>query len=552
MDHTITDILVIGSGAAGLAAAVYAAERDADVLVVDKGAFGKSGSTIGAVQIAGIGPWSVQGDSPIKYGNDIYESGRGLSDPSLIEALTTDIEKRLQDVMEWGLKLDQNEAKEVAVSLTSGHTIPRSISAKKGKSGLGLLQTLTKIAKKKDSITRWSDVITLELVKQNGKVCGAVVYDLRENKPYLIQSKAVILAAGGIGQLYSITSNPVQATGDGFSLGLGVGASLVDMEQLQFYPVSLMKPNSLAGLCMSFYHLGKLYNIQGERFMEVYEPETLENTTRDKLSIAIGKEIAAGRCNSNRSVWLDARDQLEVIQSYFPHEYSLCLKRGVDLSAEYAEVGPAAHFIMGGIQINSDASSTEIPGLYAAGETSGGLHGGNRLGNNALSECLVFGARAGEAAAAFSKVTILENQHVLPEHTESLLEKLSASAKGSIRPLDIKDKIREVMDTYLNVIRTTEGLNKAEEKLEKMAAAFDDVSITNPEDSYSREVLDFIEASHMIRTAKVITAAAKTRKESRGAHFNSDLPTQNPDVLHTCVTSSNDLLQRTSCSVKGE
>ncbi|WP_158736200.1 FAD-binding protein [Alteribacillus sp. YIM 98480] len=551
MEHTTTDVLVIGSGAAGLAAAVYASQQDADVLVIDKGAFGKSGSTVGAVQIAGIGPWSVPEDSPTAYGKDIYESGRGLSVPSLIGALTTDIEKRLREMNEWGLKLDQNEAKEVAVSLTSGHTIPRSISAKKGKSGLGLLQTLTKAAKKKDCLTRWSDVITLELLKQNGRVCGAVVYDLRENKPYFIQSKTVILAAGGIGQLYSITSNPVQATGDGFSLGLGVGASLIDMEQLQFYPVSLMKPASLDGLCMSFYHLGKLYNAQGERFMERYEPETLENTTRDKLSIAIGKEIAAGHCSSNRSVWLDARDQLEAIQSYFPHEYSLCLNRGVDLTAECAEVGPAAHFIMGGIQINSDAS-TDVPGLYAAGETSGGLHGGNRLGNNALSECLVFGARAGEAAASFSKETMLENQPVLPDHAESLLEKLSTSAKGSLRPLDIKNNIRNIMDNYLNVIRTTEGLNKADKKLEKIEAAFDDVSITNPEDSYSREVLDFIEASHMLRTAKVITAAANIRKESRGAHYNNDFPAQNPDASHTCVTSSNGLLQCTLCPVRGE
>ncbi|SDI29511.1 FAD-dependent oxidoreductase [Alteribacillus bidgolensis] len=551
MEYTTTDVLVIGSGAAGLAAAVYAAQKDTDVLVIDKGAFGKSGSTVGAVQIAGIGPWSVPEDSPTAYGKDIYESGRGLSNLSLIEALTTDIEKRLQDVLEWGLKLDQNETNEAAVSLTSGHTIPRSISARKGKSGLGLLQTLTKAAKKKDSITRWSDVITLDLLKQNGKVCGAVVYDLRNKKPYLIQSKAVILAAGGIGQLYSITSNPVQATGDGFSLGLGVGASLIDMEQLQFYPVSLMKPDSLAGLCMSFYHLGKLYNTQGERFMKRYEPETLEDTTRDKLSIAIGKEIAAGRCTSNRSVWLDAKDQLEAVQSYFPHENSMCLKRGVDLAAECAEVGPAAHFVMGGIQINSDAS-TKVPGLYAAGETSGGLHGGNRLGNNALSECLVFGARAGETAASLSKETMLENQPVLPKHADSLLEKVCSSEKGRLRPLDIKNNIREIMDTYLNVIRTTEGLDKADKKLEKMTVAFEDVTITNPEDSYSREVLDFIEASHMLRTAKVITAAAKTRKESRGAHYNSDFPDQKREARHTCITSSNGLLQHTFCPVKGE
>ncbi|MFB4164917.1 L-aspartate oxidase [Alteribacillus sp. JSM 102045] len=551
MEYKTTDVLVIGSGAAGLSAAVYAAQKEADVLVLDKGAFGKSGSTVGAVQIAGIGSWSVPEDSAEAYEKDIFKSGRGLSEPALIKALTADIEKRLQDVLEWGLKLDQNEEKEVAVSLTSGHTIPRSISAKKGKSGLGLLQVLTKAARKKESITSWSDVITLELLQINGRVCGAVVYDLRENKPYIIRSKAVILAAGGIGQLYSMTSNPVQATGDGFSLGLGAGAALIDMEQLQFYPVSLMKPDSLAGLCMSFYHLGKLYNDKGERFMEAYEPETLEDTTRDKLAIAIGKEIAAGRGTTNRSVWLDASDQLEAIQFYFSHEYKLCVDRGVNLAADRAEVGPAAHFIMGGIRINSDAAS-EVPGLYAAGETSGGLHGGNRLGNNALSECLVFGARAGETAADFSKEAKLEEERVLPETVEHLLAKLSEPSEGNLRPLHIKNKIRTVMDSYLNVIRTTEDLTQAKKELEEIAADFANVSVTNPHNSYSREVLDYIEAFHMIRTARAIAEAAQTRKESRGAHYRSDFPVQNPEACHTIVSFNYGVLQRTSGRVKGE
>jgi fumarate reductase (CoM/CoB) subunit A len=552
MDVIETEILIIGSGAAGLAAAVYAAQSNQNVLIADKGAVGKSGSSVGAVQIASLGSWSHPEDSENTYLKDIDESGRGLSQPQLTQTLAHDISKRLNDLTDWGLKLDVNEEKEIAVSTTSGHSMPRSVSARKGKTGLGILHTLRKKVNSFQNVERWSDVITVELVKSIGRVTGAVVFDLRNNKPYLIQSKAVILATGGIGQLYPITSNPVQATSDGFSLGLGAGASLVDMEQVQFYPVSLVAPRSIAGLCISFYPYSRLYNSGEKRFMTNYEPETLENTTRDRLSIAIASEIAAGRGTSNGGIWLEAAEEIEKVKEEFPHEYQLCLDRGMDLANDRAEVGPAAHFMMGGVQINADAAST-VPGLFIAGETSGGLHGGNRLGNNALSECLVFGAKAGIAAGNVAKelssVPSTESSEL--KMTETYLHQIFSPTSGHIRPYELKDKIQSILGKNVGVIRSNKSLNQAKEQLEEVQAQFSNVKITITEGTYSREVLDFIEAGHMVRTAQAIVGSAIMRSESRGAHYNLDYPSQASRIKHTLVTFENGKMKLNTTPVKG-
>lgn len=490
-------------------------------------------------------------DSENCYLKDIEESGHGLSDPQLIKTLAHDISTRMKDVIGWGLKLDVNEEKEIAVFATSGHSIPRSISARKGKTGLGILQTLIRKVKSFQNVETWSDVVTLELVKSAGRVTGAVVFDLRKNKPYLIQSKAVILATGGIGQLYPITSNPVQATSDGFSLGLGAGASLVDMEQVQFYPVSLVAPQSLAGFYISFYHFAKLYNSHEKRFMTDYEPETLENTTRDRLSIAIATEIAAGRGTASGGVWLQETDKIEKVKKEFPHEYELCMGRGLDLAKDCVEIGPAAHFMMGGVQINAEAAST-VPGLFIAGETAGGLHGGNRLGNNALSECLVFGAKAGIAAAKAAKelpsVPSTESSEL--KMTEAYLKQLYSPTSGHIRPYELKNNIQSILGQHVGVIRSNKGLHQAKEQLEEVQAQLSHVKMTNTE-TYSREVLDFIEAGHMVRTAQAIVGAATMRPESRGAHYNIDCPSQASKINHTLVHVVNGKIKLSTTPVKG-
>jgi fumarate reductase (CoM/CoB) subunit A len=536
IDIVKTDILIIGSGAAGLMAAVYAAKDQQNVLIIDKGANGKSGSTVGAVQIAALGPWSNVNDSREQYIRDTLESGRGLSDPSLVHTLAHDIKARVKDLIDWGFKPDRDENNDIILSPASGHSVPRSISTMKGKGGLGILQTLTRQAKKSPTIERWSDVITIQLLTSDGKAGGALIYDLRKNKLSIIRSKAVILATGGIGQLYPLTSNPVQATGDGFSLGLQAGALLIDMEQVQFYPVALASPTSLRGLCMSFYHMAKLYNHQGERFMSGYEPEDLENSTRDRLAYAVASEIQAGHGTANGGVWLNGKEVIEQIKQSFPHEYRLCKDRGLNLEEQEAEVAPSAHFMMGGIKIDTNASST-IAGLYVAGETAGGLHGGNRLGNNALSECLVFGTRAGISAANYAREVSSEHVIDFPEVNgiENQIKVAMTSTSGSVRPYKLKNEIRSILNEHVGVVRTTKQLKEAQEKLDCVKEQLPNMHITQFNNTYSREILDLFEVKHMVWTSMAIIGSALKRKESRGAHFMSDFPNALPNAEHTSV-----------------
>ncbi len=522
-----TDVLVIGSGTAGLAAATYAALEDKQVLILDKGALGRSGSSTGAVQIAGLGDWSHEEDDTERYLEDIYTSGRGLSNPNLAKTLVHDIDQRIQDLIDWGLKLDR-EGDQVSVSHTSGHSLPRSVSAKKGKAGLGLLHTLRKKVTKDERITTLSDVMTIKLIKSDERVVGALVLELSTNKFFLIQSKATVLATGGAGQLYPITSNPVQSTGDGFSLGLQAGATLIDMEQVQFYPVSIIEPQSIAGLCISFYHYSKLFNNKGERFMKYYAPDTLEDATRDTLSIAIATEISEGR----GPIWLDATDVIDQVKKEFPHEYQLCLDRGVDLANKRAQVGPAAHFMMGGVRIDADAK-TDVEGLFVAGETAGGLHGGNRLGNNALSECLVFGARAGMNAAKLVDDVTVSTLDANP---------IRINQYGNHRPFEIKQHIQHSMSSHVEVIRTNEGLREALNQLLNVREQLENVQISNP-DVYSREIVDYIEAQHMVNTAEAIVRSALERQESRGSHYNTDYPDLTSTIKHNLVRMKNHQFQ---------
>lgn len=535
-----TDVLVIGAGAAGLSAAVYAAQSGVNVLVLDKGLVGRSGSTVGAVQMAGSGKWSAPDDSMEAYIEDTLESGRGLSRPELVKILVEETEQRVSNLVDWGLKLDTDRSGNLMVYHTPGHRYWRGISAKRGRTGLGIMQTLVKRSKELPTLTRWNDVITLQLLKRDEQVVGAMVYDLVHKKVVQIQSKSVVLATGGIGQLYPITSNPVQATGDGFALALRVGASLTEMEQVQFYPVSLAYPYTVRGFCLSFYHLAKLYNASEERFMERYDPEKMEDVTRDRLANAIAAEVERGEGTPHQGVWLDATEVIERVKEEYPHEYDMCRKMGFDLKTDRVEVGPAAHFMMGGVITDGEGAS-QVPGLFVAGETSGGLHGGNRLVNNAITECVVFGARAGEAAAAYSaqapSPTSFKAQLAPP------FQALCDAPSGQYRPYQIKDRIKQTMSQYAGVRRREAGLQKAQELLSAIERDLrEDVRIESTS-RLSREVLDWVEAQHMILTAQAIVGSALQRKESRGAHYRVDFQESSPNIEHVVVNWQDEQLQ---------
>lgn len=539
MDVMNTDLLIIGSGAAGLTASVYAAQSGVQVLVIDKGVNARSGSTVGAVQIAATGSWANKGDSKETYFNDIIHSGRGLSNERLARILVDEIESIFQDFVDWGLKIEMDEQGRPLLFEASGHEFPRSISAKKGKSGLGLLQTLARQANQYPNVQRWSDVMVVKILTDQDRVTGAIVYDFQKAQFLVVRCKAVIIATGGMGQLYPMTSNPIQATGDGFSLALQAGVRCMNMEQIQFYPISVLSPRSLKGLCISFYHKSKLYNTEEERFMQKYDPENMENVTRDQIAYAIAMEIQSGRGTAAGGVWLDAADIISYVQDVFPEEYGLCLQKGIDLRKDRLQVAPAAHFIMGGIMID-EHGRTNVNGIYAAGEAAGGLHGGNRLANNALTECIVFGARVGRTASLeclepLGKDIDLHAAMAEPNLFRKNFESSSRLGLKVHRPFQLKEKIRHVMGTSAGVLRKGEDLIKAEQELDKLSKALDYVNVIGAHRPYSRDYLDYWEVQHMLVTAQAIVGSAKLRTESIGAHQRLDAVEGNNTLEHTIV-----------------
>lgn len=534
-----TDMLIIGTGAAGLSGAVYAAETGADVLMLDKGLTGRSGSTVGAVQIAGAGKWSDPRDSYQAFQDDLLKSGRGLNETTKTSLLAAEMETILDDLDRWGMNWDRQKNGELLLTPASGHDYPRTLSAKQGKSGLAVSQTLLRQLKNHPQVQSWSDIITLDLITDQDRVCGALGFDLRRNAFVLIHCRAVLLATGGGGQLFSVTSNPVYATGDGFSLALDAGAELVDMEQIQFYPTGLTHPPSLNGFCMSFYHLGKLLNAKGERFMQQYEPENMENVVRDRLARAIALEIEAGRTSSSGGVWLDGRARSADIQAWFPHEYELCKSRGLDLSQEQAEVAPSAHFIMGGIKTDTDGES-RVQGLFAAGESAGGLHGGNRLGNTSLSECLVFGSRASRKASRQSYAPLVTQARKKARNLHSRWEHCMTAQSGRHKPSTVKHDLQQLMQKNVNVLRSKESLQDTLNQLKTLKNRWHESFLTDPKKGLSREMLDFFEVRHMIASAQVITGSALRRQESRGAHNRVDYPKTASEAQHILAAQYND------------
>jgi fumarate reductase (CoM/CoB) subunit A len=539
-----TDVLVIGSGAAGLSASVYAAESGANVLVLDKGIVSRSGSTVGSLQIAATGDWSSPEDSPDQYEADILQSGRGLCEPELVRILTHEIHDRMKDLIAWGLKPDRDDTGGYLISPTAGHRFPRSISARNGQGGLAVLHTLLRRAKvyHKEGIQLWNDVITTRLIQSDGRMIGAIALDLVKSELYLIQARSVILATGGMGQLYPMTSNPVQVTGDGFSLALRVGAKLIDMEQVQFYPVNLVTPDSLKGLCMSFHNIAELRNANEERFMLDYDPENLEAATRDMLAFAIASEIRAGRGTERGGVWLDGRHSAQQIQNWFPYEYRLCRERGLDLSEDRAEVAPAAHFIMGGVKIDGNGAST-VSGLYAAGETAGGVHGANRLGNSSVAECLVYGARVGRAAGSFATTDSSPQLHLsgakqtFNEEKERFARLKVSNSNAFFRPSQVKEAVRKIMGESVGVIRTQSELEAAHSALIRWSERYEhEMCIKDTLMTLSREYVDYIEVGNMLMTARAICVSAMERKESRGAHQRLDFSKQKAQAEHTVLT----------------
>jgi fumarate reductase (CoM/CoB) subunit A len=526
----VADVLVIGGGLAGLMAAVSARQAGAQsVLVVDKCEAGKSGASVGAKKLAAVGRWSFPTDSAARHAQDTLRSGCGLNNPRLVKVMATGAEEAIDAMEHMGMLFDTKDPAAYAAPDRAyvGHGRYRLLQCQDS-TGKVLLDVLRREAYRR-RIEILNNHLVVDFIVNDGEVLGAAALSVIGGHVVSIGARCTVVATGGAGYLYSRTSNPPQLTGSGMWLAYSAGAELMDLEMVQFYPVNYVYPEALAGKNAGSYAEARLYNARGERFMQRYAPQDLENTTRDRLAQAICLEIRDGNGTEHGGVFLDRTGLGETYYAQFPVEIQTCLDGGLDLRTEKGEVGPASHYTMGGIRVDEDLR-TSLGRLFAAGEVSAGAHGANRLADNSLTETLVLGRRAGQQAAQDAKSSLQGRREssVVEQALEparARLDALCSRAQGDENPYRAKSVLRQIMSQGVGVVRSRASLERALDRLEEQSARLPDALSLPPFSGGANLLLaEAIELLQMLGLSDLITRAALFRTESRGAHFREDHP----------------------------
>lgn len=531
-----TDVLVIGSGGAGCRASIEASRYNAKVTLVTKGLFCKCGCTVMSTTScnAAFGHTDSR-DSIDTHFKDTVEGGSFLNEQKLAYILAKDATERVMDMENWGAIFTRKGDK-FFQKHHPGSTYARACWLNE-RSGRHILYTLRG--------QMWHYVINIveetlvtNLLISEGRVVGAVGVDLTRGEIVVFKAKATVLAMGGLGQVYPVTTNPSDITGDGYALAYRAGAQLIDMEMVQFFPCGLVQPELRKGLLVlepGEVEDGRLYNARGERFMERYDPEKMEKTTRDKLSQAIYTEILEGRGTENGGVFMDITHNSEQEFKNKKEEINrVKALTGVDLTSEHLEVSPTVHHCMGGVRINTKCEAT-LPGLFVAGENEGGVHGANRISGNALAETQVFGARSGRYAAEYAvdQNPVKLNKKHLREEEKRI--KMFLRKEGSIPIHEFRKKIKDVMWKHVAIIRKKQDLERAIEELNLLKKKLPQVIISSNRKYCNQQWIECLEAENMLDVATIVATSALLREESRGAHYREDYPERDDEkwLKHT-------------------
>jgi fumarate reductase (CoM/CoB) subunit A len=518
------DVLVIGSGGAGCRAAIEARKYNLDVTIVSKGLSFKSGCTTLAEggYNAAFGYVDAEDSVDIHF-EDTMKGGAYLNDTELVKILVNEAQDRLIELESYGAIFDRQDSGKLNQRPFGGQSFRRTCF-QGDRTGHEMMMAL-KEEVIRQKIETYDEIMVTSLImdKENKKVIGACGVSLRNSEIIIFKAKSTIIATGGAGWLYPVTSNAMQKTGDGYCLAYNAGADLIDMEQIQFHPTGMLYPESRKGVLVTEAvrgEGGKLFNVNMERFMTKYD-ERGELATRDVVARAIYNEIREGRGTANGGVYLDVTHlPNEVIEEKLETMLLQFLDVGVDIREEAMEVAPTAHHFMGGSRIKPGCETT-VGNLYSAGEASGGIHGANRLGGNALADTQVFGKRAGDSAAknALSREFEFNETHT---HTEE--ERIhNIFNKGDIYPHQIKTELMETMCENVAIIRNEDGLKFALNKIEELKLKTLDMNV--PEGSgFNKNLLDALEIENMLIVASLVTQSALLRRESRGAHYREDYP----------------------------
>ncbi|MCL4459834.1 MAG: FAD-dependent oxidoreductase [Chloroflexi bacterium] len=524
-----TDVLIIGSGAAGIFAAFDAADRGATVTIVDKGCVGRSGATVTGLYAvcAALGHTDPEDNWKVHF-EDTMRAGHYLNDPALVEVFTKEAPERMLELERWGVPFVKQGNKFLQVT-AAGHTYRRALHADFA-SGKAMIDGLLRQLRRQREIRLIEHTFITKLLTHDRRVVGALGLNLTSGQMVALAAKAVVLATGGAMELYPENTAPRPLTGDGYALAYDVGAELLDMEFVQFFPVGLAYPRGLGinrtiGAMMRYRTGGILWNRLGERFMARYDPEKKDLSTRDILARAIATEISEGRGTDRGCVYLDLSiSGEETLWKEYGHFLEKLMRSGVGVIRGPVEVKPMCHHFMGGIRINPQCETT-VPGLFAAGEVAGGVHGANRLGGNALSEICVFGARAGTAAADLANTakTIPLDEAEIRHEEERITAHLRRSGPNK-SPTSIKRRLQEIMAQRVGVLRDESNLNMALTELRSLRAELPRTIFVDHSLMYNMELMDLLELQNMLTVAEMVTSAAKMRRESRGAHIRVDYP----------------------------
>lgn len=509
-DDTIQcHVLVIGSGGAGARAAIEA-DQYGETVLVSKSLAGKGGCT--PMAEGGYNAVLSAQDSCMLHEEDTLRGGAYLNDPELVRLLVAESPARFAELLSWGALFDVTSLNEPAQRSFGGQRFPRTCYAG-DRSGHEMMLTLLERLRE-SGVQLLQEMTVIDLLISDNRVIGAVALDTKSEMT-IIHAASTILATGGGTRMFDISTNSATGTGDGFALGYRAGAELIDMEMVQFHPTGAVYPYDARGRLVTEAVRGEggvLLNSRGERFMARYDPARMELSTRDVVARAIATEIEEGRGTPHKGVYLDVTHlSAATIEERLPVMLEQFLKFGVDIRKEPMEVAPTAHHMMGGLRISPKCCTT-VPGLFACGEVTGGVHGANRLGGNALADTQVFGRRAGEAAGQARNVST----RIDPLQVKELEERREEYFNGSIPPWSVVRKLQRAMWEGAGIFRTASSLHHTK-------VILDEVSSAPLRAATAETCIECFTARNLCCAASLVVRSALLRPESRGAHVRRDI-----------------------------
>jgi succinate dehydrogenase flavoprotein subunit len=556
------DVLVIGAGGAGLRAAIAASAAGVKVGLVCKSLLGKAHTVMAEGGVAAALANVDDRDNWQVHFADTMRGGQYVNNWRMAELHAREAPDRVRELEAWGALFDRTDDGRILQRNFGGHKYPR-LAHVGDRTGLEMIRTLQDHSIHQ-GIDVHMEVTVLQLFTHGGRVAGALGYDRERGRFHLFRAKAVVLATGGIGRAYSITSNSWEYTGDGHALAYHAGAALQDMEFVQFHPTGMIWPPSVRGILVTEGVRGEggvLLNRQGKRFMfedipENYRNQTADNEeegwrytqgdksarrppellTRDHVARCILREVREGRGSPHGGVFLD----ISWIKRKLPNARKHIIRKlpsmyhqfkqlaDIDITTSPMEVGPTTHYIMGGIRVDGDTQSSTLPGLFAAGECAAGLHGANRLGGNSLSDLLVFGKRAGDFAADFAREHRLADIE-LAEVDDAIRCALAPFERGVTGngggPFQLQQELQTMMQDLVGIVRTEAEMKQALQGIEQLKERARRVGVAGNRE-YNPGWHTGLDLANLLTVSEAITRAALERKESRGGHFRDDYPQQ--------------------------